>query len=171
MQSEHAIYLEIPYEDFALTESEETSTYMILDACSEPLLPAEIQSFGAESLWQGNAQRDFWSIAPYLVPANEQILEWTLANLASGTWGLLIESTYSFTDLRSHLRKFLTVKLPDDRQVYFRFYDPRVLTSYVDSCSPEEFGLLMSHVSRFIAPREQTWLGITSRPSVGQAQA
>ena len=31
---------------------------------------------------------------------------------------------------RGHLRKFLISKLPDGRQVYFRYYDPRVLRTY-----------------------------------------
>ena len=40
--------------------------------------------------------------------------------------------------LRHHFRQFSMVELPDRKQVYFRFYDPRVLRVFLPTCTAEE---------------------------------
>ena len=53
--------------------------------------------------------------------------------------------------MRHHLRHFLEVKLPDDTQVYFRFYDPRVLRVFLPTCTPDD-------TNQFFGPMIQNYL-------------
>jgi len=40
--------------------------------------------------------------------------------------------------LFEHLRSFLKVKEPDDKELFFRFYDPRVLRIFLPTCNAQE---------------------------------
>jgi hypothetical protein len=44
----------------------------------------------------------------------------------------------------------LTVKDEDDRWLYFRFYDPRVLRVIIPACTPEESANFFGPISRFV---------------------
>lgn len=72
--------------------------------------------------------------SPYLVQIaeNEPLLNIWRAHGAGQNWGILIESDQPLDRLRTHLRKFMQARLPDGQVVMFRFYDPRVLTTYFD---------------------------------------
>jgi hypothetical protein len=48
----------------------------------------------------------------------------------------------------------LTVKDEDDRLLYFRFYDPRVLRVFIPTCTPEESADLFGPISRFVVEGE-----------------
>ena len=48
--------------------------------------------------------------------------------------------------LRRHFRDLLMMKLPDQKQVYFRFYDPRVLRLFLPTCTAQEIGLIFGPV-------------------------
>lgn len=54
------------------------------------------------------------------------------------SWGVYLTSARPFDEVRKHLRQFLMAQLRGGKQVYFRFYDPRVLRAFLPSCTPEE---------------------------------
>jgi hypothetical protein len=58
--------------------------------------------------------------------------------------------------LRNHFRRFLMVRLPAERLVYFRFYDPRVLRVYLPTCTPEELELIFGPVDYFVMESGET---------------
>ena len=58
-------------------------------------------------------------------------------------------------ELRKHFRQFLLAALPDGKQVYFRFYDPRVLRVYLPTCTPEEIYRFFGPVWRFATEAEK----------------
>ena len=147
-------FSEIALSDISFEENTDINTFMIIDACSEPSVPPKMQSLGpaAESLWQGDAQRDFWSIAPYLAKGTRGLLEWAQENLESTTWGVLVESSQSSISLRRHLRTFLSARLPDGRETYFRFYDPRVLPDFVETCPEDDLNKFFRPIHRLYCP-------------------
>ena len=76
-------------------DAEKSQLFAILDACDEPRVPAIVQLLGEEravSLYRGAAKRDYWSIAPYLVRVNEEVLSWIVENLWDDPWGNLCGS-------------------------------------------------------------------------------
>jgi hypothetical protein len=78
--------------------------------------------------------------APYLarITPQSRLLEELVRNGWGKSWGVYITAKTSFDELRHHFRRFLMVKTEDGTQLYFRFYDPRVLRSFLPTCTREE---------------------------------
>lgn len=56
--------------------------------------------------------------------------------------------------LRLHLKKFLMVRMEDGRQMYFRFYDPRVLSAVLPTFLPGELNSFFGPVEEFAAEQK-----------------
>jgi hypothetical protein len=111
--------------------------YAIVDATDTPSVPERATRMGearAVSLYRGSAEETFSAIAPYLLQVDWPVLEWLTGTLWPTPWGIFALADAPLEALRTHFRKFLTVRSPDGEPWYFRFYDPRVLPAYLDSC-------------------------------------
>lgn len=104
------------------------------------------------SLYKGKSEQTLAEVAPYLFacdwssPLAHWILNegWTLAH------GYFIQSTVSFEELHKHLRKFLIVQDEKGKQLYFRFYDPRVLRIFLPTCDNVQISEFFGPVKHFI---------------------
>lgn len=123
--------------------------FAILDAAREPsVLKVLIESREeCESLFEGPQGGQLAHFAPYLVrlPADSPLIEGLVREGWGKSWGVYLTCSQPLKDLRRHLRHFLTVTLPGHREVYFRYYDPRVLRLFLPTCLPEE-------IDRFFGP-------------------
>jgi hypothetical protein len=132
----------VPISDL-LKPASEGQVYAVLDACDAPAVPPKVKELGAEngvSLYRGEAEEDYWAIAPYLVRVDGPLLDWIVATLWEEPWGIFVVAEARLESLRTHFRKFLTVQMPDGGKVYFRFYDPRVLKQFLPTCNDAELG-------------------------------
>ncbi|MCC2670097.1 MAG: hypothetical protein K0Q72_2568 [Armatimonadetes bacterium] len=149
-----------PLLDPALTDQARRGRlYAILDACDQPLVPEKVWELGEEravSLYRDEAELEFWDIAPYLVRVDLELLDWVYEHLWREPWGIFVTSGAGLPVLRTHFRHFLLVKDPDGDEMYFRFYDPRVLPAYLDSCTAEERGVFFGPVEAFAAENPRT---------------
>ena len=137
-----------------ILRSQPDPLYAVLDAARNPKVIALLSSSRHEfrSLYEGNAAVDLALRAPYIVrlPAESPLLE----KLARQGWGkslgVYLTSRLPLEDVRHHLRHFLMVEIEGGKQVYFRFYDPRVLRVYLPTCTEQErqqfFGPLGSYL-------------------------
>ncbi len=131
--------------------------YAILDACDEPRVPQKVRELGPErtvSLYRGWAEREYWAIATYLVQVDEQLLDWIVDNLWEDPWGIFAVADTDLLSVRKHFRQFLTVEDPHGDQMYFRFYDPRVLSTFLNSCSNVDYRTLLGPLNAFLIPGE-----------------
>jgi len=110
-----------------------------------------------ESLFEGWSKAELTLFAPYLVslPPWSKLLEKLVTKGWGKSWGVFLTSSLAFPDLRQHLRHFLMVNMPDGKQVYFRFYDPRVLRVYLPTCTPQEIAYFFGPVIRFATENEK----------------
>ncbi|MFG6175879.1 DUF4123 domain-containing protein [Halomonas sp. THAF12] len=73
---------------------------------------------------------DTRAMAPWLVrlEPDSELVSWLKGLPQDQHWGILLQSTATLKQLRTHLRKFTMLWTPanDQAPVYFRFYDPRV---------------------------------------------
>jgi hypothetical protein len=127
--------------------------FALLDACDEPLVPAMARMRGerAVSLYRGWAEQDYWAVAPYLFELDQALVDWIVENLWESPWGMFVAADAPLDQLRKHFRRFLEVKAPDGRRLYFRFYDPRVLPTFLTTCTAHE-------AERFFGPVQ--WFGV-----------
>jgi|RhiMethySRZTD1v2_1073278.scaffolds.fasta_scaffold18282_7 uncharacterized protein DUF4123 len=143
--------------------------YAIIDACDAASVPPRAQMLGDRgcvSLYKGRSEEELWAIAPYLFVVNEMTFDWITAELWATPWGFLARADASLDALRDHFRKFLTVKTPTGEQWYFRFYDPRVLKRYLDSCNATERKEFFGPASALAMTNPETY-GVTVITSSG----
>lgn len=116
--------------------------YALLDAARAPRVPELLRAGQCrhESLYEGPKGQALANWAPYLVelPPGAPLLETLVLDGWGHSWGVYLTSTEGFHNVRQHFRRFLLVKLPDNREVYFRYYDPRVLRAFLPSCTAPE---------------------------------
>ena len=113
-----------------------------------------------QSLYEGAQGAKLAQVAPYLVelPHDSPFLEVLVREGWGNSWGVYLTCDQDFAVVRRHLRHFLEVTLPEGKQVYFRFYDPRVLRVYLPTCTPDEtrafFGPIRSYFIEGAEPEQ-----------------
>jgi hypothetical protein len=70
-------------------------------------------------------------------------------------WGIYLICEKPFLELRTHFRHFLMVQAEGfEHRMYFRFYDPRVLQTFLPTCSPEQRQQFFGPILRFFFPSQ-----------------
>ena len=133
--------------------------YALLDAAAEPsVLKVLFESKEHyQSLFEGPKGAQLAHFAPYLVRLQpESPFIATLVEQGWGkNWGVYVTCGEPLDRLRHHFRHLLMVKLPDRKQVYFRFYDPRVLRLFLPTCNTEQIRLLFGPIQYYIMEDEK----------------
>ena len=120
-----------------------TQVHMLVDCAADPNLAARIRlgKLDHDCLFAGPLTARLQAAAPWLVhlsAASAQTRE--LIGRAARHQGILVSAPahVSTRQLRLHFKKLLWVRDEDDRELYFRFYDPRVLAIYLPTCTLDE---------------------------------
>lgn len=149
------------------------SLYALLDAAREPSVPGmlEREPETHQCLYEGTQAKDLGAYAPYMVEltADSPLLH-RLASQAMGkSYCVFVTTAAPFAELRKHFRHFLIAQTEDGKEVYFRFYDPRVLRAFLPSCTRDE-------LAQFFGPIHALWVegkepGTLARFSLGEGGA
>jgi len=92
--------------------------------------------------------------APYLirVKMSEAIVS-MFSDIWGTSWGVFLYSNASINKLSQHLTEYLIVKDPLGEQLMFRFYDPRILPVFIESCNKEELKSFFGPITNmFVSP-------------------
>jgi Domain of unknown function (DUF4123)/Inner membrane component of T3SS, cytoplasmic domain len=142
--------------------------YAVLDASREPSVLKVILECKEQhqSLYEGPQGAQLAHFAPYLtrVPQKSALIDTLVHQAWSKSWGVFVTAETPLKELRTHFRHFLTVKLPDGQQVYFRYYDPRVLRLFLPTCLPEETTQFFGPVKHFLVEAEAPNLALHFTP-------
>jgi hypothetical protein len=133
-----------------------TKTYALMD-CSldSTLYPAIIKS-GCPliGLYREPWQKKLGEIAPHLVeletgsPFYRELVSWDWY----GNWGYFVQSGASLDDLGAALAPLTLATAPNGQQVFFRFFDPRVLRPFLSAATKTDIELLFTTATRFVVP-------------------
>jgi hypothetical protein len=128
--------------------------YALLDACDEGRILTKIAGLGdrAVSLYRGKAEQDFFAVAPYIASADSELVSWITSELSGTPWGyfVAVPNGCDLAAIRKHFRKFLMVVGPDGKELYFRFYDPRIIRTFLESSSESELAEFFGPIVRFV---------------------
>ncbi len=90
-------------------------------------------------------------VAPYVVSVqhgSEFLTAWE--NALGSSAGILVLSSVELPTLCAHLRSVFLVTDEMDEEFFFRFYDPRVLRSFLPSCTAEQAGEFFGPIRRIL---------------------
>jgi hypothetical protein len=129
--------------------------YAVLDGASIPNLPDLLAQNGLSNvcLMPGELEPELALAAPYLVeiPIPSPFAEIFLAKGLGQHWGILAVSDANLRTMRIHLRKLLSVWDPNGKPLFFRYYDPRVLRTYLPTCRTDELAEVFGPANAFYA--------------------
>jgi len=140
-------------------EAGDMPAYVILDGAQNPSLLDALYADHAprwRCLFGGQLEPDMATVAPYLVEL-EQSAAFTRRLLAEGwgqNWGVFLTSQLALPALWRHVRQQVHVYGPDMESLFFRFYDPRVMRSYLPTCPARQLGEFFGPVDFYIAEDE-----------------
>jgi hypothetical protein len=154
-----------------LFEDDEINVYAVLDGASIPELLDNLYEQQPEHvcLYRGELEPDIAETAPYLVKLERDtdFSDWVIEKGWGNHWGIFALSDESLTAMRNHFRKFLMVYDPENRPLYFRYYDPRVLRKYLPICDAEDMVSLFGPVVSYFLEDEDPKNGLRFRMEAG----
>jgi hypothetical protein len=109
-----------------------------------------------ESLYEGAQGRALTHFAPHLVrlPQQSTLLDALVCQGFGMSWGVYLSCDKPFGEVRRHFRQFLMVKAEKGEELYFRFYDPRVLRAFLPTCMPNEVDHLFGPIKCYLMEDE-----------------
>lgn len=132
--------------------------YCLLDAACDQTIPSllALAQEQKECLYDGQSATDLADWAPYLIklPLDSPFTK-ALLDLGWGKgWASYFNSAAPFEEIRHHFRKFLMIQLQGGEEVYFRFYDPRVLRDFLPTATPSEATVFFGPVQQWLIESE-----------------
>lgn len=108
-------------------------------------------------LYEGDSEKFLGSVAPWLFgfDAQSEFGKWVVRNARGNSWGIFLRSSADPQKVYQHLRKFLVVKSEGGKEMYFRYYDPRVMRVFLPTCEPPQLKEFFGPVEAFLAENEQ----------------
>jgi len=136
-----------------VSQSPGVRLYGVVDAarCVDLAYEAKIR-FGKEirSLFLPEVQTQLWDVSPYMVqidPDGDYLRSW--AQRWGTSAGVLLTSEADEDALHAHLRKIFVVEDEEKQEYFFRFYDPRVLRTFLPTCSAQQLEELFGPIAQF----------------------
>lgn len=136
--------------------SAEENLYALVDAARDRRILALVDACDetSQSLLASPQGESLRQVAPYLVHiARGSALFEVLVNEGWGeSWGIYLKATRPFAEVRNRLRQSLFVRNEETGEnLYFRFYDPRVLRLFWPTCTPRQKSeILGTEISAFL---------------------
>jgi len=140
----------------------DTNVFTVLDGASVPKLPQALWKHQPEHvcLYRGELEPDLAETAPYLVRLEEKspFTGWVFKEGWGNHWGVfaITPADVNLRMLRQHFRKFLMVYDPEGKLLYFRYYDPRVLRTYLPTCNAEELDIVFGPIDAYVLEGEDS---------------
>ena len=102
------------------------------------------------SLYRGPEDPQMTDMAPMLLwyETNDPFDQWLNQHWGDAQ-GIGIVTSVPPDELRKHLRRFLLVATDDGQQLYFRYYDPRILKVFLPTCDQEQIRTFFGPVETY----------------------
>lgn len=141
------------------TGGETPEICVLLDAARDPRISSLVRRSRLDHrcLLRGRLPPVLAAVAPYLVSLSPRSAL-TTAIIEQGwgeSWGILLRSPAILPELARHFRELLLVKDERGKELFFRFYDPRVLRLYLPTCTPAELRTFFGPVDAFALEGEE----------------
>jgi hypothetical protein len=152
-----ACFQEVPGDPLTVLRARQEPLYAVLDAARDARILELLRDSDDrhECLYEAKLAEELADYAPYLVlfSRDSDLLTDLVGEGWGKSWGIYFTSAAEERVLRKHLRRLLYVSL-NERRLYFRFYDPRVLRAYVATCKSQQAVDFHGPVTAFLTEPE-----------------
>jgi hypothetical protein len=128
--------------------------WMILDAARDDRIYGAVDGCHLEKccLYSGDLPWQLQMAAPYLVQLDKEdrFTDYAIRYGWGNAWGIFLRTETSMKSLRRHLRGFLRVRDESGRNLIFRYYDPRVMGTYLPTCRRDELRTVFGPISSYL---------------------
>ena len=116
----------------------------------------------AASLYKGRGEEMLAPFAPHLLSfdPDSELSRWFFTHGWGESWGVFCCSAAPAHDLLRHFRRFLKVGLEGGKPFFFRFYDPRVLRTFLPTCDAPQLQLFFGPIDYFWVEDEDPDYGL-----------
>ncbi|MBK9535773.1 MAG: DUF4123 domain-containing protein [Flavobacteriales bacterium] len=119
-----------------------SNTFTLYDAASlhGSIHQAKEHCSEHQCLYIGDSETVLGHVAPWLFDASHSpgFKRWVGEEAPGKNWGIIVQSHATLEELHHHFRQFLMVTTEEGKELYFRFYDPRVLRVFLPTCDAEQ---------------------------------
>jgi len=155
-----------------LFKNEELNVFTVLDGASIPDLLRQLHEQRPEHvcLYRGELEPDMAEVAPYLVrlEPDSDFTDWLFEKGWGEHWGIFALSRESLSAMRRHFRALTVVYTPDNKPVYFRYYDPRVMRAYLPTCNVEELSKVFGPIDHYLLEDEDAKIALRFHNDSGE---
>lgn len=135
--------------------------YLLLDGArigEEMINLKKVYSSTGRSLYLGKTKEDLEDVGPFLFSCNnsDSIVSWFLREGSGKSYGVLFRSEHGYEEIFKHCRKFLLVRTETNEELYFRYYDPRVLRIFLPTCDENQLKDFFGPIDYFLAENAGT---------------
>ena len=131
-----------------------TNRFLLLDAArlKHNLDEAKVLNPSCISLYNGEMEAQLQNAFPFLFSfeENPEFANWYFKNGWGKSWGLILYSEYEMQKTADHLKKHILVNTENEKEYFFRFYDPRVLRVFLPTCNAKQLKEFFGPVEQFI---------------------
>ena len=136
-----------------------TRVFAILDSAAIPDLRMRLYEMSPPHycLYRGKLEPDLAEVMPYVVGLlpGSPFAGWLLSESFGKNWGIFAHCRHSIKEMRKHFREIFTVYDEQGNPMIFRFYDPRVLRSFLPTCEGDELKSFFGKVETFYLESEK----------------
>ena len=138
---------------FYLHEPHGTSMFAVLDSARDPRVYRAVRTSGLEydCLFSGTLAPSLRAAAPYVVhiTPNDALTDYLVHEGWGHSWGIFLAVQGSLPLVRRHLRTLLRVRTETGKNLFFRYYDPRVMRAFLPTCDSEQLMQMFGPCHRF----------------------
>ena len=134
-------------------EAEGTFLFALLDAARDPRIYELLRrsDLEYECLFTGQLSVGLLAASPYLlrIVQGSTTCQRLIEQGWGQSWGLFLAARTGMREVRRHLRTLLEVRTQDRKKLFFRYYDPRVLRTFLPTCDAVQFPQVFGPIQRF----------------------
>ena len=133
--------------------------YLLLDAAADPSIHVHLGAFPepARCLFDGETGEALCDVGPWLAePARHgDLWDWFLQEGWGNDWGVVVQTAMPMARLKRHLKKFLRVERSDGEPMFFKFYRPAHLATYLPIFDDDQRTAFMKDVEAWIVETKE----------------
>lgn len=126
--------------------------FVLIDPSRSPGLLTIAQGLTDEGacLFIGDARQEFEDDAPWLFRCDEsgEFVRYLVGNGLGRRWSVFVESDLEFAQVFTHFRKFVKVVDGDGDQIFWRFYDPMIISGQLPFLTIEQRQHFLGGIAR-----------------------